>query len=634
MVQKIARVMNPKIFAPLFLSFIFCAGSIQAKTRQQVVDDAVAHENITAWTASTNTHVFASDMIFQTQYSTGVVYESENWPYVYGGREDDAATSRRINAGTCPGGAPKTGSPYTEGIYNWWAADPDNRPQPAQQLAGIDCNGFVMRMLGVTSADMLANTNAWGFRDYSVSVQAAHLKLGDVLISPTHIRMVTSLSPLQVSEATGGSVGRVITQDASVGTYLPYSPFPMFTDISPSSSTAVAKARPEIKGRIWTGTVINAANVVMKVDDKAVSPTLTTSAGAQYYDFSYTPTEDLTDGNHKLYIWAKNDLGLEDEIEQSFIRKLLLSIVGNRAVAFIQNPLIESLKSRIATISAWPHGALLVKRYTASYARGVALCPPLTRLASAPLARSRAVVARPARGESNLLCAGRSTARSRFACAARTPRNTASYPRDAARAGTATPAPGLPQVKRYAASYARVAVGGRTSGGQLPRSPRHALAPNLNPRLCFLPQEMIFKRIFPGALIRCKELRLSYSGKLAVVSPRWRFSLGWDLLYILRSPWSVTLEYICVVLSLSWPMNSWIYLMSMPFSRRWEAMVCLKTMAVTRLSIPAAFVVRLKISVILSMLKLQPVYVRNKTPSSCFKVFINFGLTRSMYSFK
>jgi len=88
------------------------------------------------------------------------------------------------------------------------------------------------------------------------------------------------------------------------------------------------------------------------------------------------------------------------------------------------------------------------KRYAASYARGVALCLPLTRPASAPLARSRAVEARPARGEeeNNLLCAVRqSPARSRSAIAARTPRSTASYPRDAARAGTIAPAQGLPQ---------------------------------------------------------------------------------------------------------------------------------------------------------------------------------------------
>jgi hypothetical protein len=58
----------------------------------------------------------------------------------------------------------------------------------------------------------------------------------------------------------------------------------------------------------------------------------------------------------------------------------------------------------------------------------------------------------------------------------------------------------LPQEKLCSASYARVAVGGRSSGGQLPRSPGRSIASALLPRLSFLPQNMIFKRIFPGAL--------------------------------------------------------------------------------------------------------------------------------------
>ena len=135
------------------------------------------------------------------------------------------------------------------------------------------------------------------------------------------------------------------------------------------------------------------------------------------------------------------------------------------------------------------------KRNTAPYARGVALCPPLARLASAPLARSRAVVARKARGagEKDLLCGVRQPAASRSAIAARTPRNTASYPRDAARAGTIAPAQGLPQGKGEPTSSAASArrpppgfaerrgmlhltarvAGGRSCGG-LPRSPATA----------------------------------------------------------------------------------------------------------------------------------------------------------------
>lgn len=288
-----------------------------AKTRLEVIADAKAHENITSWTSSTNTHVFASDMVYRTLYSTGVAQSSLNWPYVYGGRESSETTASRINSGTCPGGPPKDGSPNTKAVYDWWADDQANRAHPAQYLAGIDCNGFVMRMLGVTSAEMLANTNAVGFKNYSVAIEEANLKLGDLLITDGHIKMVTVLSPFTVTEAVGGDKGRVITREAVVAGYLPYSPFPIFTELTPSSGTIVSEARPEIKAKILTGTPINIGNVVVKVDGNTVLPSLT--SGTKYAYVSYAPTEDLTDGNHKFYIWAKNDLGLEDEIEQNFI---------------------------------------------------------------------------------------------------------------------------------------------------------------------------------------------------------------------------------------------------------------------------------------------------------------------------
>jgi hypothetical protein len=144
------------------------------------------------------------------------------------------------------------------------------------------------------------------------------------------------------------------------------------------------------------------------------------------------------------------------------------------------------LKSRTATSTGilQDHN----KWNTAPYARGVALCLPLTRPASAPLARPALLkLARLAgKEESNLLCASRGTGRSRLH---RTARYTASNPRDVAGSGTtrrrtacrtrgnnllcASRGTGRSRLRRTArcsASYARVALGGRNSGGQLPRS--------------------------------------------------------------------------------------------------------------------------------------------------------------------
>ena len=98
-----------------------------------------------------------------------------------------------------------------------------------------------------------------------------------------------------------------------------------------------------------------------------------------------------------------------------------------------------SLKSNTPriTASSQDHN----KRNTAPYARGVALCLPLTRPASAPLARPALLkLARlTGPGKTNLLCGVRKPAASRSAIAARTPRSTASYPRDVAGARTRRP---------------------------------------------------------------------------------------------------------------------------------------------------------------------------------------------------
>jgi len=141
----------------------------------------------------------------------------------------------------------------------------------------------------------------------------------------------------------------------------------------------------------------------------------------------------------------------------------------------------------------------------------------------------RTVDARQARGngEEDLLCGVRQPAASRSAIAARTPRSTASYPREAARAGTIAPAQGLPQDRgethllcagrgtassrlrrtaRYGGAYARVAVGGRSSGGHLPRSPavqnsflRPARPEKIQIKIFAVLAAKAIKRIVPGA---------------------------------------------------------------------------------------------------------------------------------------
>jgi len=223
---------------------------------------------------------------------------------------------------------------------------------------------------------------------------------------------------------------------------------------------------------------------------------------------------ELEDGQHtlQLKVWDTEDSpnqapdldndgdGVLDT-QTDFKPFLAFLSVGSHKSFIFQNIIANSLKSA--------PGALAIsqdrKRRTASYARRVALCRPLARPASAPQARADRMIATHD-GEKDLLCGVRRAAASRYAGAPRTAWYGETYPRDAAGSpirrpigGAATGSLRLPQV-------ARVAVGGRTSGGQLPRSPEFFSparpAEKIQKRIFAEFSAKAIKRILPGATAR------------------------------------------------------------------------------------------------------------------------------------
>jgi len=283
--------------------------------RQQVVANAAAHVNIGEWTASTNTYTFAPGKIFQSKYSVGVKYTKFNWPYVYGGREDDRTTISRIkDKKTCPGGA-SASRLNTKKIY-------DDGFCPANHLAGIDCVGFIMEMINITDQNMLIKTNASKFKStYCLPVDPQKLQLGDVLVSPKHIKMVTGVSPLEVTEANGTpGLQRVTTQKADIGAYGIYTPFPIFPSITPGAKDTVGPT-PTINVTIKSCTNIDNDNVYMEIDGDKVAPVITSySKATKQMTLSYTPSADnaLAAGDHQIYVYVENDLSLADDITSSF----------------------------------------------------------------------------------------------------------------------------------------------------------------------------------------------------------------------------------------------------------------------------------------------------------------------------
>ncbi|MFA6253469.1 MAG: IPT/TIG domain-containing protein, partial [Patescibacteria group bacterium] len=98
--------------------------------------------------------------------------------------------------------------------------------------------------------------------------------------------------------------------------HFPYSPFPQFQAITPAQDSLINDARPEIKVTIKSGSNIIGSEIVLKIDD--VPQTLPSYANAKQIQVSFTPTEDLSDGQHTLYVYAKNELSLEDDTSVGF----------------------------------------------------------------------------------------------------------------------------------------------------------------------------------------------------------------------------------------------------------------------------------------------------------------------------
>ncbi|MEW6558051.1 MAG: hypothetical protein AB1349_11995 [Elusimicrobiota bacterium] len=302
--------MITKKYFYVILFLLFLSGFANAKTRNQVVSDAISLCTIQSWTATNNQYTFDEEngIIFISSFSTGVGYTL--WPYVFGGKEEQSTTRSRILGATSPGGENKFNKTYsTEWLY-------DNGYNPAGHLAGIDCSGFVCRALGYIS-DIL-NTNTTVLANKSIQITSTDMKPGDLLIKPgVHVRVVTSTSPLIVAEAASPP-GYALTTSASVGTYGVYSPFLIFSDFSPAKDTIINDATPDIKVKIKSGTNILANSIVLKIDGNSVSPTFSPSTDAKEILVSYTPTNPLSDGQHEVYIYAKNSLNLEDDTLHQF----------------------------------------------------------------------------------------------------------------------------------------------------------------------------------------------------------------------------------------------------------------------------------------------------------------------------
>jgi len=222
--------------------------------------------------------------------------------------------------------------------------DVDTLPFGYAGFTGLDCSGFASRVLGLSAHNSTEELQA-----LSILVSTSNLKAGDLLFVPGHVvvfadaalagNSVSIMHAVTWSYGVSQQVRRAISEstefriedgllylrsksrpgdtweDEKVQHDL-YSLFPQFQDITPEKDAVISSARAEIKYNIKSGTNIDASSIILKIDN--VAKMLPTYSDAKEIQVSYTPTEDLADGQHTLYLYAKNAINLEDDVSVEF----------------------------------------------------------------------------------------------------------------------------------------------------------------------------------------------------------------------------------------------------------------------------------------------------------------------------
>ncbi|MFA6253492.1 MAG: hypothetical protein WC687_04475 [Patescibacteria group bacterium] len=314
----------------LLTQFFFVA-NLSATTRAQVVAAGPAYSGY-SWTCHQRNLLDADDDGIDDRpdwpFATNSNYTGEAYSWGYWDKPSDFGSN--VNLETA----------------NWIAGkrDVDALPPGYAGFTGLDCSGFVSRILSLASHQATGDLQA-----LSVPVSTSDLKMGDLLFVPGHVVVFTdgtlsgnSMSIMHavtwrygvsqqvrraVSESTEYRVEDGIlylrskskpgdTWEEEKVQHSPYSPFPQFQAISPGKDTLINEARPEIKVTVKAGTNIIGSSIRLKIDN--VEQTLPTYSDAKQIQVSFTPSEDLSDGQHILYVYAKNTLNLEDDTSVGF----------------------------------------------------------------------------------------------------------------------------------------------------------------------------------------------------------------------------------------------------------------------------------------------------------------------------
>ncbi|MBN1824261.1 MAG: hypothetical protein JW803_08085 [Endomicrobiales bacterium] len=93
--------------------------------------------------------------------------------------------------------------------------------------------------------------------------------------------------------------------------YIPLTPFPQFSNLAPAHGQEVHTKRPQFSVTLKSGTDISWARFI--IDDEEYAAVLTPNPDLKNVIATFTPSEDLSEGPHTVYVRAANDIGLEDD---------------------------------------------------------------------------------------------------------------------------------------------------------------------------------------------------------------------------------------------------------------------------------------------------------------------------------
>ena len=273
----------------------------------------------------------------------------EGVAYAYGGLDSPLSFENRINTIAVKNYV--AGSRATD--YNGI----DKNPINYAGYAGVDCSGFVMRL--VVGADVnIALKNKWNVGDwiryYLVQKDPKDLKKGDVLVylgaKGNHVVVLGGGTPgreIEIRQATpltyrnGTHVRKVIKENinsAVVGSdlvmptvlkdgttstrhHIPLTPFPLFTSEYPKDKSTIKVSesnRQSIPIRVYVASRMGLKLLEMRVDGIDVTGNVSIKNYDSIYELRYVPNPVLTDGEHTVEVSVENDYHLVDDEPKSF----------------------------------------------------------------------------------------------------------------------------------------------------------------------------------------------------------------------------------------------------------------------------------------------------------------------------